>query len=150
MAKIVNGSLVLDPNDHIEFVDNLGSSHTVYWDDLLDRFLFEGDVGADQFVGTVNSVTSATNPQPSDDTYLVPTLWINTTTNVTFILVATSPGNAVWQSMDTEGTRIFVNDGDIPTLDPRTFDLWITIDPIDEVLPPLVFLPENGLIFSSY
>ena len=126
MAKIVNGSLVLDPSDYIDFVDNQGISHTVYWDDILDRFLFNGDVGADQFVGATNSAVAPRNPQPQDDAYIVPTLWVNSTTSETFILVSVAPGNAIWQGLDSGGSdldhRITINDGVAPP-DQDPFDI---------------------------
>jgi hypothetical protein len=133
MAKIVNGSLVLDPNDHIDFVDNVGISHTVYWDDLLDRFLFDGTVEADQFVGTTNSAVAPRNPQPNDDAYEVPTVWVNSTTNNAWILVSSAPGNAIWKDFgDGAGSgdldhRITINDG-LPPTEQDPFDMWITID----------------------
>ena len=137
MAKIVNGSLVLDPNDRIEFVDAQNITHTIYWDDLLNRFISDGNLGAEQFVGATNSVTVPRNPQPSDDTFLVPTIWVNSTTNVVYLLVNNTPGSAVWGQLNLEGSgsgatldhRITINDGLLPlTNDP--FDMWIMIDPV--------------------
>lgn len=135
MAKIVKGSLVLDPNDYIDFVDDQGVSHTVYWDDLLDKFLFEGHVDADQFVGATNAAVAPRNPQPSDDSYVVPTVWVNSTTSKAYLLVSVTPGNAVWQSLGSGGGsgdidhRITINDGVQPSeRDP--FDMWITIEPV--------------------
>jgi len=133
MAKIVNGSLVLDPSDFIDFVDNQGVSHTVYWDDLLDRFLFGGDVEADQFVGATNSAVAPRNPQPSDDAYVLPTIWVNSTTNAAYLLVSVAPGNAIWQSLGSGGSgdlnhEITINDG-VPPSEQDPFDMWITIDP---------------------
>jgi len=136
MAKIVNGSLVLDPTDHIDFVDNQGTSHVVYWDDLLERFLLDGDVEADQFVGATNSAVTNRNPQPNDDAYVVPTIWVNSTTNKSYILVSVSPGNAIWQLLAAEDDSeikinhvITINDS-VPPSGTLPFDMWITIDPI--------------------
>lgn len=132
MAKIVNGSLVLDPNDYIDFVDSQGISHIVYWDDLFDRFHFDGVVEADQFVGTTNSVVADRNPQPEDDSYIVPTIWVNSTTSAAWLLVGVAPGNAIWQSLDSSGDldhRITINDGLSPS-DQDPFDMWITIEPV--------------------
>lgn len=133
MAKIVSGSLVLDPNDHIDFKDHQGISHQIYWDDILDRFLFDGDVESDQFVGATNSAVAPRSPQPSDDSYVLPTIWINSTTNKAYLLVSNAPGNAVWQEMGTGGSgsldhRITINDG-VPPSEQDPFDMWVTIDP---------------------
>ena len=133
MAKIVNGSLVLDPSDFIDFVDNQGISHTVYWDDLLDRFLFNGDVEADQFVGATNSAIAPRGPQPSDDSYVVPTVWVNSTTSEAYLLVSVAPGNAIWQSLNIGDSvldhNITINDG-VPPPEQDPFDMWITIEPV--------------------
>lgn len=137
MAKIVNGSLVLDPDDRIEFVDAQNVTHTIYWDDILNRFISDGNFGAEQFVGATNSVTAARNPQPSDDSYLVPTIWVNSTTNTAFLLVSMTPGSAVWGTLNLSGSgggstldhRITINDGLLP-LENDPFDMWITIDPV--------------------
>lgn len=133
MAKIVKGSLVLDPNDYIDFVDNQKISHRVYWDDLLDRFLFNGDIDADQFVGATNSALAPRNPQPSDDLYVVPTIWINTTTNNAYLLVSVAPGNAIWKDFGSGGgggldNRITINDG-LPPAEQDPFDMWVQIEP---------------------
>lgn len=135
MAKIVKGSLVLDPNDYIDFVDSQGISHIVYWDDLFDRFHFDGDVEADQFVGATNSVVAPRNPQPEDDSYVVPTIWVNSTTSAAWILVGVAPGNAIWQDLGSGSGeldhRITINDGLEPIPAERSpFDMWITIDPV--------------------
>lgn len=135
MAKIVNGSLVLDPDDRIDFIDIQGTTHSVYWDDILDRFIAAGKMHASQFIGATNAVTAPRNPQPSDDSYVVPTIWINSTTTASFLLVNQSPGNAIWRNLEV-GTggetgsdrRITINDGVWPT-DVDPFDMWITIDP---------------------
>jgi hypothetical protein len=135
MAKIVNGSLVLDPNDRIEFVDIHGLSHVVYWDDILDRFIADGQLEADQFVGATNAVSVPRNPQPSDSLYVVPTIWINTSTTASFILVGISSGEAVWRNLNFEGSgsqldhRITINDGILPA-ENDPFDMWIMIDPV--------------------
>lgn len=133
MAKIVNGSLVLDPNDHIDFKDHQGISHQIYWDDILDRFFLDGDVESSQFIGATNSVVATRNPQPSDDSYVVPTIWVNSTTNKTYLLVSSPPGNAIWRDMSSGGSggdldhRITINDG-VPPSENDAFDMWVTID----------------------
>jgi hypothetical protein len=138
MAKIVNGSLVLDPDDRIEFVDAQNITHTIYWDDILNRFISDGNFGAEQFVGATNSVSVPRNPQPSDDSFLVPTIWVNSTTNSAFLLVNVAPGSAVWGQLNIGGSggsgstldhRITINDGLLP-LNNDPFDMWITIDPV--------------------
>jgi len=132
MAKIVDGSLVLDHGDYIDFVDAGGISHTVYWEDILEHtgFLFDGNVKADQFVGTTNSAIAPRGPQPTDDSYVVPTTWINSTTNEAYLLVSVAPGNAIWQGISDGGDldhRITINDGFQPS-EQDPFDMWITID----------------------
>lgn len=138
MAKIVNGSLVLDPDDRIEFVDTQNVTHVIYWDDILNRFISDGNFGAEQFVGATNSVTAARNPQPSDDSYLVPTIWVNSTTNTAFLLVSVTPGSAAWGTLNLGGGsgggstldhQITINDGLMP-LENDPFDMWIQIDPV--------------------
>ena len=137
MAKIVNGSLVLDPDDRIEFVDTQNVTHTIYWDDILDRFISDSFFGAEQFVGATNSVTAARNPQPTDDSFLVPTIWVNSVTDMAYLLVDSAPGSSVWRALNLEGGsgggtldhRITINDGLSPS-ENDAFDMWITIDPV--------------------
>ncbi len=135
MAKIVNGSLVLDPNDRIEFTDIHNVPHVIFWDDVLDRLISDGPMGADQFVGATNAVNAPRNPQPSDDSYVVPTVWVNSVTTAAYLLVGLQPAGAVWRLLNLEGSgsqldhRITINDGIIPSAnDP--FDMWIMIDPV--------------------
>jgi hypothetical protein len=133
MAKIVNGSLVLDPDDRIEFIDEYDIPHYIYWDELLDRFLVSDTLEAAQFVRAVNSVTADRPPQPNDDTYEVPTIWVNTLNNLAYVLVMQAPGNSVWQliadgDQQLVKNRITINTGEYPEeVDP--FDMWITIEP---------------------
>jgi len=138
MAKIVNGSLVLDPNDRIEFTDIHNVPHVIFWDDVLDRLISDGPMGADQFVGATNAVNAPRNPQPSDDSYVVPTIWVNSVTTAAYLLVGLQLGEAVWKLLNFEGSgsggesqdhRITINDGIIPS-DNDPFDMWITIDPV--------------------
>ena len=135
MAKIVNGSLVLDPNDRIEFTDIHNIPRVIFWDDVLDRFIADGPLGSDQFVGATNAVSVPRNPQPSDDTYIVPTVWVNSVTTAAYILVGLQPGGAVWRSLNLQGSgsqldhRITINDGILPP-ENEPFDMWITIDPV--------------------
>ncbi len=135
MAKIVSGSLVLDPSDRIEFVDIHNVTHVIYWDDVLDRFISDGNVGADQFVGAVNAVNAPRNPQPSDSSYIVPTIWVNAVTTIAFLLVGISSGEGIWRRLNLEGSgsqldhRITINDGLLPA-ENDPFDMWIMIDPV--------------------
>lgn len=135
MAKIVNGSLVLDPNDRIEFNDIHNIPRVIFWDDVLDRFITDGPLGSDQFIGATNAVNAPRNPQPSDDSYVVPTVWINSVTTAAYLLVGVQPGGAVWRLLNLEGSgsqldhRITINDGILPS-ENEPFDMWITIDPV--------------------
>jgi hypothetical protein len=135
MAKIVNGSLVLDPNDRIEFTDIHNVPHVIFWDDVLDRLISDGPMGADQFVGATNAVNAPRNPQPSDDSYVVPTVWVNSVTTAAYLLVGLQPAGAVWRLLNLEGSgsqldhRITINDGITPS-ENDPFDMWITIDPV--------------------
>lgn len=134
MAKIVNGSLVLDPEDKIEFVDHYNIKHAIFWDDILDGFIADGNLTAEQFVGATNSTKAARNPQPHDDSFVVPTIWINSTTNLAYLLVNNNPGSAVWKKLNMEGSgggdldhRITINDGLHPS-EVEPFDMWVQIE----------------------
>jgi len=137
MAKIVNGNLVLDPDDRIEFTDIHNTPRVIYWDDILDRFITDGPIGADQFIGATNAINAPRNPQPSDDFYSVPTIWINSITTDAYLLVGLQPGGAVWRLLNfgsggsggaTLDHRITINDGILPP-ENDPFDMWIMIDP---------------------
>ena len=135
MAKIVNGSIVLDPNDYIKFRDSQDNEHHIFWDDVLDRFLIDEDLEADHFIGATGAAVMDRNPQPYDYDYEVPTIWINSITRVPYILVRKISGNAIWEEIgggnggSTLDTRLTVNDGASP-VDTDPFDVWITIDPV--------------------
>jgi hypothetical protein len=138
MAKIVNGSLVLDPNDRIEFTDIQNVPRVIFWDDVLERLISDGPIGAEQFIGATNAVNAPRNPQPSDDAYVVPTVWVNSITTAAYLLVGIQPAGAVWRLLDLEGGsgssgsldhRITINDGITPP-ENDPFDMWITIDPV--------------------
>ena len=137
MAKIVNGSLVLDPNDRIEFVDVHNTPRVIFWDDILERFITDGPLGADQFIGATNAINAPRNPQPSDSSYTVPTIWVNSITTEAYLLVGMQIGGAVWRPLNLEGGgsgatldhRITINDGILPS-ESDPFDMWITINPV--------------------
>lgn len=63
-----------------------------------------------QLIG-VHSVKFSDNPASADWAYPVPTLWINTSSNSTFLLVATEPDNATWIEL-SQSTSSFTQGND--------------------------------------
>ena len=96
MAKIHNHDLVLDNNDCIRFTDNTGTEHTIFWDDLLDRFVLDSDVQATTFIDVTDAVVETRNPNGNDSGYKLPTLWVDTSTNECFICTNNTVGASVW------------------------------------------------------
>jgi hypothetical protein len=110
MAKINNGSLVLDPNDKIKYLDSVGNEHTIFWDELLSRFLLNGNVEAEHYIGATHSTIHDRDPLPTDNTFLVPTIWVNEVTKIPFILIYNSI-NTIPCSNDNVSTWIQIGGG---------------------------------------
>lgn len=127
MAKFHKGSLVLDPNDKIKFTDTFGNEKTIYWDEILENFHFNGDIRADHYVGSTPSVMSPRNPENFDNDYHVPTIWTNETTKEMFILASLEDGVAIWRPLfgadgNIGGTIAIYDEGRLVNLSTRSIN----------------------------
>lgn len=110
MAKIKNGSLVLDNQDKIIFTDSIGVEHIIYWDDVLAKYSFDGDVDAEDFIDQVAEHLDVIPPTASNDTYDPATIWLDTNTNTAYICTDNTSGNAVWSEISGGGGEITIKD----------------------------------------
>ena len=128
MAKSYKHSIVLDSNRSVTFTDQFDTTHKLLWDNIEKRFYFDNEVEATRYINATNAHKENRDPLPTDNTYLIPTIWINSATLDYFILLSIETGYANWQeitagSASTVDERIVINTGTEPG-DPEALDLW--------------------------
>ncbi len=104
MAKIKQGSLVLDDGDKIIFTDSSDIEHEIYFDDILQRFIVLGDLQVDNFIDVTDSVVNIIPPTVNDSGYRIPTMWIDTATDSVYVCTDNTTGAAVWIPLSGSGS----------------------------------------------
>lgn len=129
MAKSYKHSIVLDSNRSVTFTDQFNTTHKLLWDNIEKRFYFDNEIEATRYINATNAHQENRDPLPTDNTYLIPTIWINSASLDYFILLSVETGYANWQEItagSASGTideRITINTGVEPG-DPVPLDLW--------------------------
>ncbi len=133
MAKIKNKNFVVGQNTNITFIDQYNNEHIIVWDNNNNRYIFnDGGIEATDYVNATNAHTNNRDPLPIDNTYLVPTIWVNSDTLKYFILRDIDSGVADWQEManameQDNDPRITINNG-TPEAPHEAYHMWVMLD----------------------
>jgi len=134
MSKIKDKNLTIGIDDNISFIDQYNNYRIVKWDDNIEKYLFEdGGIQADNYVNATNSHIENRPPLPSDNNYIIPTIWIDSDTLKYYILRQITSGNADWQEMasgiiQAEDPRLTINDGSVEPTSPNPYDMWVILE----------------------
>ena len=132
MSKFNTGNIKVDTTKGIRFIDKYKNEHVIHWDDNSEQFVLDGIVRADGYINATNAHIDNHAPLSSDNNYVVPTLWINTSDSKVYILKSITNGVANWDVLTTGATgvideRIYINAGgpsNEPT-NPQPYYMWV-------------------------
>jgi len=133
MSKFNTGNIKIDDKKRIKFIDQYKNEHSLYWDDDEEKFIFDGVVSADGYINATNAHIDTVDPTPSDNDYIIPTIWINTSDSKVFILKnIDNNGSALWDLLTTNDTgvideRITINAGGTANEppSPQPYYMWV-------------------------
>ena len=132
MSKFNSGNIKIDNKKKIIFIDKYNNKHKIQWDDANEQYIFDGIVNADGYINATNSHIDTRSPNVSDISYIIPTIWINTSDMKVHILKNINNGIALWDELTTGSTgvideRITINAGgpaNEPTT-PQPYYMWV-------------------------
>ncbi len=132
MAKIKDSSFIVDEFEEIVFIDQYNNEHTIVWDRNNNRYLFSAGITAPDYVNATNAHVASRAPTTTDNTYLIPTIWIDTISLKYYILREITSGSANWQEMaagtiESLDPRLTINNGTEPT-SPNPYDMWVVVE----------------------
>jgi len=133
MARIKNKNYVVDEDNNITFIDQYNLEHTIAWDKQNNRYIFSDGITATDYVNATNAHIQSRPPNVLDNTYIVPTIWVDSLTLKYYILrKIDNNNNADWQQMaagtiQSNDPRLTINTG-IEPIAPNPLDMWVVIE----------------------
>lgn len=143
MSKFNSGNIKIDDNNNVIFIDKYNNEHRLKWNDVDETFTFsrsdldqwgqlkKSTIKADKYKNATNARVENVDPHGDIDSFILPTIWINTSSGNAYILKKNSTGR-FWDIITTGSTgvrdeRLSINDGNIEPPPIGDYQMWVIV-----------------------